>query len=156
MENLSPEQREKLWRRSLSGANRQAARGQPEVELEARLTDALAQLRNAPVPSNFTARVMAAIDLEDAPAARSGGWRWNWHALLPRVAVAMAIVLFAGLGFQRYQVAQRRAELDRTLSVVAGASAPVPSMEVLENLDAIQRMGQSSHADTELLADLQP
>jgi len=31
----------------------------------------------------------------------------------------------------------------------------VPSVDALENLDAIQRMSQSAHADTELLAALQ-
>ena len=155
MDNQFPEQRERLWRRTLSDAERAGLGGQPELELEARLTDALAQLPDAPVPTNFTARVMAAIELDDARAGRSRSWRWNWQALLPRVAVAAAVLLFAGLGFQQHQVAQRRAEMARSVSMVASASAAAPSMAVLADLDAIQRLSRSVPADTELIADLQ-
>jgi hypothetical protein len=88
------------------------------------------------------------------PAARPRGWRWNWHWFLPRLAAASAILLFAGLGFQQHRRSQHRAELVSTLSMVARDTA-VPSVEVLENLDAIQRMDQSVHADPELLAALQ-
>ena len=44
MEHQTPEQRESLWRRKLSAAERAGLRGQPELELEARLTEALTQL----------------------------------------------------------------------------------------------------------------
>ena len=37
-----------------------------DLELEARLTRALARLPDAPVPSNFTARLMQAVDLEES------------------------------------------------------------------------------------------
>ena len=42
----------------------------------------------------------------------------------------------------------------KSLSLVASASS-VPSVDALENLEAIQQMGQPAHADTELLAALQ-
>ena len=129
-------------------------RGQPGLVLEARLTEALAQLPNAPVPSNFTARVLAAVDLEEAQSVRSQGRRWNWHWLLPRLAVATAVLLFAGLGIQHHVLVQNRAELARSLSLMAHAST-VPSVDVLENLDVIQRISQPAQADTELLAALQ-
>ena len=35
------------------------------------------------------------------------------------------------------------------------AAQPLPSVDALENLDAIQRMSQSAHADGDLLAALQ-
>lgn len=155
MEDQFQEQREKLWRRTGSGAEPATGRGHPELELEARLTEALAQLPEAPVSSNFTARVLAAIDREDARAAQPRHWQWNWHGLWPRLAAATALLLFVGLGFRQHQVSQRRAEMVRTLTVVASATAPVPSVDALENLDAIQRIGQSSRADTDLLAALQ-
>jgi negative regulator of sigma E activity len=155
MDNQFPEQHEKLWRRPLPPSERAALRAQPELELEASLTDALARLPNAPVPSNFTARVMDAIDLEDLKSTRSSGRRWNWHALLPRFAVATAVLLFVGLGLQQHGASQRRADIVRTLSAVANTTASVPSLDALENLDAIRRMGQSAPADTELLAALQ-
>jgi len=157
MENHIPERSQRLWRRKLSEAERAALRGQPELELEARLTAALSRLPNAPVPSNFTTRVLDAIELADAQSARGeqvSGWRWNWRALLPRVALAAALLFFAGLGYQRYSVSLHRTEIAQSLSAVA-SNSPMPSVDALENLDVIQRMGQSVHADTELLADLQ-
>lgn len=156
MEHQSPEQREALWRRKLTEAERVDLRGQPELELEARLTDALARMSDVPVPSNFTARVLNAVDLEEAQTARttqSKWWRWDWHALLPRMAVAMAALLFAGIGFQRHEAAVHRAEMAKSLSMVA--SARIPNLDALNDFDAIQRMSQSTHADTELIADLQ-
>ena len=38
---------------------------------------------------------------------------------------------------------------------MVAVSQPLPSVDALENLDAIQRMSQSGHADGELLAALQ-
>ena len=155
MDNLTPEQRESLWRRNPTGQKRAKLDSRPELELEARLTDALAQMPDPPVPSNFTARVLDAIDREEAVAARSKGWRWDWHALLPRMAMAMAVVLFAGIGLQHHESAVReRTEVTKSLQAAASASA-VPDVEALNNFDAIQRMGQTVHADTDLLAALQ-
>jgi negative regulator of sigma E activity len=112
---------------------------------------------NVPVSSNFTARVMGAIELEDARSARldqSKGWRWNWRMLLPRVAVTAAVVLFAALGLQYHQTGLHRAEMAKSLSVVASAQA-MPDVDALNNFDTIQRMGQSGRADNELLVALQ-
>jgi hypothetical protein len=155
MDNLTPEQRESLWRRGPAGQKRAELDGQPELELEAHLTDALTRIPDVPVPSNFTSRIMDAIDLEEARSARSKrGW-WNWHALLPRVAVAMAVLLFAAIGVEHYETVQNhRTEMAASLHTVASTSA-VPDVDALNNFDTIQRMGQSAHADTDLLAALQ-
>lgn len=153
MEHHSPE-RESLWRRKLSMPERADLDGQPELELEARLTDALARLPSASVPSNFTARVLNAIDLEEARSARAKGWRWDWHVLWPRVAVAAALLLLAGVGIQRREVSLHHAEMAKTLSTVASVQT-VPDVDALNNFDVIQRMSQPAHADTDLLAALQ-
>jgi len=155
MNNQPDNQHESLWRRKLSKAEAATLCGQPERELEARLTEALAKISDAPVPSNFTARVLSALDLEDARAARLQGWHWNWRPLLPRVAVTAAVLLFAGVGLQHYhQVSSQHAALVKTVALVA-ETPPLPNVDALENLDAIQRMGRSAHADGELLAALQ-
>jgi len=157
MENQTQEPRESLWRRKLSKVERAKLHAQPGLELEARLTDALARMPNAPVPSNFTARVLDAIELEEARSARSAesrGWHWNWHRLLPRAAVTAAVLVFAGLGLQRHEAELQRAEMIKSLSVVASAKS-VPDVDALNNFDAIQRMSQSGRADNELLAALQ-
>jgi hypothetical protein len=145
---------ESLWRRKLSPAERTGLRGQPELELEAQLTDALAKISNAPVPSNFTARVLDAIDFEEKQAARSRGHVWNWRLLWPRLAVAAAVLIFAGVSIQRYEANSHRIALAKNVALVAVAQPP-PSVDALENLDAIQRMSQSARADGELLAALQ-
>lgn len=122
-----------------------------DLELETRLSRVLARLPDAPVPSNFTAQVLQAVELEEA--RRSRRWSWNWHALLPRIAVTAAVVLFAGVTLHHYELTSQRNTLARNVALVAG-SQPLPSVDALKNFDAIQRMSQP-RADDELLALMQ-
>jgi anti-sigma factor RsiW len=112
------------------------------------LRELLSRLPDAPVASNFTARVMRAVELEELQGARRRGWHWNWHLLLPRVAVASVAVVMAGLAVQYHEVNVHRWQLARNIALVA----PLPSVDALNNFDAIQRMSQPAHADEELLA----
>ena len=115
------------------------------------LRELLSHLSDAPVASNFTARVMRAVELEDLQTARTHGWRWNWHALLPRAAATAAVVIAAGFAFQQYGAANRRAEITKSVMIIARAQE-LPTVEALQNFDAIQRMSQPAHADEGLLA----
>jgi negative regulator of sigma E activity len=124
-----------------------------DLKLEARLSQALARLPDAAVPSNFTARVMQAVELEESREARRWSFAWNWHALLPRIAVTAAVVLFAGLTLHHYELNSRRTALALNVALIAG-SQPLPSVDALKNFDAIQRMSQP-RADEELLALMQ-
>ncbi len=142
---------ESLWRGKLSAAERAALRATPELELEAQLTAALAKIPHAAVPSNFTARVLDAIGREEAQAARSL-WRWNWRSLLPRIAAAAAVIIFAVVSVPRYEASSQRAALAKNVAEVAAAQPP-PSVEALDNFDAIQRMSQ--RADDQLIALMQ-
>jgi hypothetical protein len=72
--------------------------------------------------------------------------------LWPRFAVAAAVLIFAGVSVQRYEAGSQRAELAKTIAIVASTPA-VPSVEALNNFDAIQRMSQ--HADDQLIALMQ-
>jgi hypothetical protein len=152
-ESLQNQLRESLWRRKPAGAGQADLRPQPEaaadLELEARLTDALSRLPEATVASNFTSRVMQAIELDEVRPART----WNWHLLLPRVAIASAVLVLASLAWQHHEQNLQRATLARNVALMAEAQ-PVPSMEALKNFDTIQRMSQP-HADEELIALLQ-
>jgi negative regulator of sigma E activity len=104
------------------------------------------------VPSNFTARVMQAVELEDARRTHRGNFfNWNWHALLPRFAVAAAVAMVAGFVFYQQGISSRRAALVKSVALVAQAQ-PLPSVEALQNFDAIRRMNQPMHADEGLLA----
>ena len=150
--------RESLWRRQLTDAERAELRARPEtaadLELESCLSEMLAKIPDAPVASNFTARLMQAVEREESRPSRRWSFRWNWHALLPRVAVTAAVVLFAGVTFRHYELTSQRAALAKNVALVAG-SQPPPSVDVLDNFDAIQRLSQPAHADEELLALLQ-
>jgi negative regulator of sigma E activity len=117
------------------------------------LRELLSRLPDAPIASNFTARVLQAVELEESRPAREWNFVWKWHALLPRIAATAAVVLFAGLTFHHYELNIRRAALARNVALVAGAQ-PMPSVDALKNFDAIQRMGQP-RADDELLALMQ-
>ena len=150
MEHQSSNAGESLWRRQLTAAERAALRAQPGLAVEADLTAALAKIPAAAVASNFTARVMAAIELEDAAAARARGW--NWRLLWPRVAVTAAVLVFAGLSVQHFAAHSQRAMLAKNVATVAAAQ-PLPSVAALNDFDAIQRMSQ--HADDQLIALMQ-
>jgi anti-sigma factor RsiW len=115
------------------------------------LRELLSRLPDAPLASNFTARVMRAVELEELQEARRRGWHWNWHLLLPRVAVASVAVVMAGLAVQYHEVNVHRWQLARSVALVANAQ-PLPSVDALNNFDAIQRMSQPVHADEGLLA----
>lgn len=150
------------WRRKLTAAEEAELRvwltAHPEAladwESEAHLTEALGLLPNVPVASNFTARVLQAVEREAAAEARRGRakwmarlWRLGW---LPRIA---AVAFFLGTGLLSYRHFQR-VEMVRSMEVVARA-APLPSPQVLEDFDAIRAMGSAPAPDEELLALLQ-
>jgi hypothetical protein len=113
----------------------------------------LSRLPDAPVASNFTARVMQAVELEESRRQHKWGFIFNWHAFLPRAAVATAAIFFAGLAFHHHEIYSQRAALAKNVALVTEAQ-PLPSVEALKNFDAIQRMSQP-RADEELLALLQ-
>jgi hypothetical protein len=123
-------------------------------ELQNELREMLSRLPDAPVPSNFTARVMQAAELEESCRLRKWNSIFNWHAFFPRAAVAAAAIVFAGLVFHEHEIHSRRATLAKNVALVA-ESQPLPSVEALKNFDAIQRMGQPQPADEELLALMQ-
>jgi hypothetical protein len=157
MKNQPDSLNESLWRRKLSDAERAGLHAQPELELEAALTRTLTEIPDAPVPSNFTARVLDAVEQAERAETRnnySPGWTLNWRWLWPRVAAGAAVLIFIGVAIQRYEVNSHRFTLAKNVVQVAVAQ-PLPSVDALENLDAIQRMSQSGHADGELLAVLQ-
>ena len=148
--------RELVWRRKLTDAERAGLGAQPEVqadlEIESRLSEALARLPDAPVPSNFTARVLQAVERESV-RPRAINWSWTWRVLVPRVAVAAVVIAFTGLGIHRYELNAHRAVFARNVVLVAEAQ-PLPSVDALKNFNAIQRMSQP-RADDELLMLLQ-
>ena len=110
----------------------------------------LTRLPDVPVASNFTARVMQAIELDERRESRWRLFGWRWRAIIPRTAAATVIV---GLGFftiYQHEIYVQQVALAKSAALVA--SQPMPSVDALKNFDAIQRMGQTARPDNELLA----
>jgi anti-sigma factor RsiW len=151
--------RESSWRRNLTDAEQAELRAyfaaHPEArtdwEMESALNAAFARLPDAPVPSNFTARVLQAVEPE---TVHPHGWSWNWHVLVPRVAFAAVVVVFTGLAIHHHDIYSQRVALVKSVAL-ATQGRPVPSPEALANFEVIRRMSQPQHADSELLALMQ-
>lgn len=128
---------------------------QAEWDAETALTSALAGLPDVPVASNFTSRVLAAVDREEVAkirAARPEGWL-PWKRWLPRMALG-ALAVAAGLLSYREVAAIQRAKLVQSVEVVSRVST-LPSPAILEDFDAIQRLTPPPAADDQLLSLLQ-
>jgi anti-sigma factor RsiW len=152
--------REISWRRPLTEAEQAELHAwlaahpeaQADAEADAALSQVLAKLPDAPMPSNFTARILQAIERDATasgrvPAKTSAPW---WRVLIPRIAAA-TVVLGVGAIAYRHNQAVQRAELADTAKdfvSVAGA-APMSDLTVIEDFEAIRRMSQ---ADDGLLA----
>ena len=156
--------REQGWRRKLTDAEEAELRAwlaahpeaQADWDAEAGLNPALGRLPDVPVPSNFTARVLQAVEREAAAELRRGERKWQfWRRLrwLPRVAFA-ALVLGAGLVSYRQFQAARFAEYAHSVAAVSDVSS-LPSPEILKDFDAIRASNPTPLPDEQLLAVLQ-
>jgi len=156
--------RELSWRRRLTGPEEAELRAwlsdhpeqQSDWETEAGLSASLSRLPEVPVPCNFTARVLQAVERESAEELRRGDGKWlTWlrRRWLPRVAF-VAVVVGAGLlSYQQVGVAHRR-KLAESVAVVSGVSS-LPSPDILKDFDAIQALKPTPHSDEQLLSLLQ-
>lgn len=165
-ESRDQQRREIVWRRPLQPAELAEPAGRPvaspdqavDWQEENRLTLALAQLPNLPVANNFTARVLAAVEREDAhvrPVATPWAnwitarvWRW----LAPTAAVAL-ILAGVGLAWQ-WRQATTRATLARDIAAMSRVSELAPP-EVFAEFEIINRLGGPPLPDEELLAVMQ-
>jgi anti-sigma factor RsiW len=139
--------RELSWRRKLTAEEAARLRAwlesHPEAradfDVEAALTDTLGQLPDAPMPSNFTARVLQAVELEAARERRSRGhWFWRWRPVWVARAAAVAVVIGVGVfSVDEIHRARERADLARRLEGVPEI-ADVPRPEILDDFDARQ------------------
>jgi hypothetical protein len=122
---------------------------------ELSLNHLLGQVPDAPISSNFTARVLelAAQDNLRSSSPQPRFWRWlvagHWA---PKLATMAAAVCLSLLGYHQHQLTTRK-EVARTLATMAVTGN---SLELLENFDAIQRLTQvPRNVDRDLIAALQ-
>jgi len=157
--------RETGWRRPLTEAEQAELRAwlaahpeaQADAEAEAALSQTLAKLPDAPMPSNFTARVLQAIEREAAPPERhaarpSGPW---WRGLIPRIALATLVFGASAIAYRHHQTTKQQelVEAARNLVTVAG-TAPLTDLTVLKDFDAIRSLGQADEGLLALSEDL--
>ena len=151
------------WRRSLTDDEQSRLdawlRTHPEAhnewEAESALNRLLEHLPEAPVASNFTARVLQAVERESAAEARRESKsifdrvrQWFWRPA-PRVAWALLVAGLLGFGYHQHQT-NVRGEMARGLSVLANV-ATLSGPAVLQDFEAIDRLGKSAPGDDEEL-----
>jgi anti-sigma factor RsiW len=152
--------RELSWRRRLTGPEEAELRtwlsanpeAQADWEAEAGLNESLSRLPDVPVPGNFTARVLQAVEREAAAElrGREGKWLiWPWRRWLPRVAFALVVVGAGFVSYQKVDAANRR-KLAESVAVVSSWSS-LPSPDILKDFDAIQALNATPPPDEELL-----
>ncbi len=152
--------RELSWRQPLTGPEEAELRAwlaahpeaQADWDAEAGLNASLSRLPDAPVPSNFTARVLQAVERNAAAElrGREGKWLvWPWRRWLPRVALAVVVVGAGFVSYQKVDAANRR-KLAESVAVVSSLSS-LPSPDILKDFDAIQALNSTPPPDEELL-----
>ncbi len=157
--------REIGWRRPLTdvekAALRESLKSEPknarelesDLELDSALTAALNRIPDAPVSSNFTARVMAAVEREQKSRSRTSESQWSWRVLFPRIAFAASGVFTVAAIFilvSHHQQAQAR-QLAESVVAVSNVSA-LPSPDVLQDFEAIRQLNATPAPDEQLLA----
>jgi len=152
--------RETSWRRNLTSAEEAELRAwlaanpgtRDDWEVDLALSRVLERLPDVPVPSNFTARVLQSVEIENGAGRRQAEskWKWMWRPLLPRMGFAVVVLAIGFLSFYEARAA-KRTQLARSVATVSGV-ASLPSPEVLKDFEAIQRLNTTPPPDIELLA----
>ena len=157
--------REQSWLRNLTRAEEAELRvwlsthpdAQLDFEADAALTQSLEKLPDVPVSSNFTARVLRAVEREDAAKAREprAGWRaWlHVHRWLPRVAAACLVIGVGLASYGHHHHVKTVQRIGRSLESVSAVRA-VPSPDILQDFEAVRAISRTG-PDEELLAALQ-
>src|SRR5215471_15000994 len=150
--------REASWRRPLTAAEEAELRGwlaahpdaQLDIESESALHDLLIRLPDAPVPTNFTSRVLAAVERDETAPAKKPRRTWSLRVLFPKVALAAVALVLSGLVYEQWQTAENAKLLHKAAAVSEFAAFSDPA--VLRDFETIRRIDEAPIADSELLA----
>jgi anti-sigma factor RsiW len=147
------------WRRPLTAPEQVELRAwliahpeaQAEAEAEMALNQTLARLPDAPVPSNFTARLWQTIERDEATKVRAAAPRrtWWWRVLVPRFAVA-TVVVGSGLLAYRHNESVQQVEFAKSFLAEAGATS-LADPKVIEDFEVICQLSPPTAADEELI-----
>src|SRR5262249_21624055 len=137
--------REEAWRRPLTADEKSQLQGyllvhaeaQAEWDEEAALTQLLARVPDAPLSSNFTARVIQAIELEQLQTQRKGSFSLQrLRSWLPRLAITGLVVGLGTFGYQGYRHRELQQQRTQYLDTLAVAAATLPP-KIWDDFDAI-------------------
>jgi negative regulator of sigma E activity len=137
---------------------------QPDWQAEAALNGVLRKLPDAPLASNFTARVLRAVEAEQARRARRSplaAWWEDWARVFAPKAAWAAVALLLGLAaWQEYRFLNRTS-LAHELAKIP-VSATLPSPDILRDFDSIRELshlavaaGGTQVSDKDLLTALE-
>lgn len=117
---------------------------QAEWEEEMQLNQWLRQLPPAPVSSNFTARVLQAVESE---VRRPGNWLTSlWRGWVPSLRWARPVAvagLFLCVGMLSYQQYQSSSQMELAEQVArVSQMARIPTVELLKDFEAINSLSQ--------------
>jgi len=152
--------RETSWRRKLTAdetaavlaylAMHPAARA--GWEEESSLNEVLGEVPDVPVSSNFTARVLQAVERERSQRAPRPRGVFGWVKLRwPRIAAASVMAFVIAFSVFQYRELKRE---QMARDIVAMSQAVEVPQEWLQDFEAINRLSQPP-VDEELLAALQ-
>ena len=155
--------RERSWRGDLTVSEEAALRdwlaAHPEAQAdwnsEASLNEALRRLPDAPLSSNFTSRVLHAVQREQAAESRRHRRAlmvW-WRRIVWRLSLVCVIGAAGFFSYEYFYAAHLRAQVKQSIVAVSAVSS-LPSAEILENFEAI-RLSGTPEADEKLLSLLQ-
>lgn len=165
-ESLYHQLRETSWRRKLTPEEETQVLGwlaahpekQAEWDQEQILSEQLRHLTDAPLSSNFTGRVMQALDTELARQERAGrrGLAWlQWlHKLAPRLAPVSLALVVAITAFVHYRKSDLQKERLETVASFVTSVPDVPGPAILQDFEAIQKLPPPP-TDEELILALQ-
>lgn len=149
------------WRRPLSDPEKAELRAwlinhpeaQAAAEVDALLTAALTKLPDAPVPSNFTARVMQTIEREGRLQSRveTASRPW-WRAWLPRLAPVAIVLIGCLVIWQQQQHSQHQALTEAAREVASAQILADPN--VMTHFDEIVSLASDSAAPDEGLLSM--
>jgi anti-sigma factor RsiW len=157
--------RELLWRHKLTESQEAQLRSwlashpeaQAEFGSETALNELLEALPDAPVATNFTARVLQAAEAQAVPSERTpnrpGTFLRSALRWLPRTALA-ALTFGVGLIYYEHFREAHRIQMARDAAVISEV-ASLPGPKVLQDFEVIRAVSQPAAADVELLKLLQ-
>src|SRR5438876_5960014 len=157
--------REAAWRRPLTADEKARlqpyllvhAEAQHDWDQEAALNQALLTLPDIPPSSNFTARVLQSVELDESRkrsgrARQSHPWLGGLRSWLPRFAVAGLVIGLGGLGYQRYHL-HTLSEKAGSVQLVTQIARTLPDVQMWQDFDAIAKLSQLTASDDKVLWD---